>query len=152
MEVEREVWDFHGDDTQDWMESIFAQVFSIYANAGFTVQISEFLIWDTEDPYTGSTSEKLNQFRERHWTLMADGTRWNGDLAHLVGFTGGGGIAYIDVICNDWYAYAYSAINNGFANIPTYSWTVMVLAHELGHNFGAPHTHDCVWSDTGYGD
>ena len=115
--------------------------------------ISEFLIWDTdEDPYTGSTSEKLGAYVDRHRALIADGIQWNGDLAHLVGFTGGGGIAYIDVLCLHHWGYGYSAINNWFTTIPTYSWSVMVLAHELGHNFGAHHTHSCVWSETGYGD
>ena len=30
--------------------------------------------------------------------------------------------------------------------IPTYSWTVEVITHELGHLMGSPHTHACVWN------
>ena len=80
------------------------------------------------------------------------GNELNGDIAHLVGFSGGGGVAYVDVLCNNRYGFGVSAINNSFSPVPTYSWTVMVIAHEIGHNYGAGHTHDCEWGPTGYGD
>ena len=31
------------------------------------------------------------------------------------------------------------------SNLPTYSWNVEVITHELGHNFGSPHTQSCSW-------
>ena len=33
-----------------------------------------------------------------------------------------------------------------YSNAPTYSWTVEVVTHELGHNLGSPHTQSCSWS------
>ena len=32
---------------------------------------------------------------------------------------------------------------------PTYSWNTKVIAHELGHNLGSPHTHACAWGPNG---
>ena len=40
----------------------------------------------------------------------------------------------------------YAGINSSYADVPTYSWTVDVIAHELGHLFGSQHTHACVWN------
>ena len=80
-------------------------------------------------------------------------TSFNGDVAHLVsrGAPTGGGVAYLDVLCNRAYAYAYSYIYQSYNQFPTYSWTVNVIAHEMGHNLGSPHTHNCSWDVNGDG-
>jgi hypothetical protein len=41
--------------------------------------------------------------------------------------------------------YAFSELENTYNNVPIYSWTVEVITHETGHNFGSQHTHACVW-------
>ncbi|MDO8365643.1 MAG: zinc-dependent metalloprotease, partial [Saprospiraceae bacterium] len=96
---------------------------------------------DIVDPYTGPTaSDYLNQFRN------AKNGVYNGDLAHLVGIHNLGGVAYLDVLCNGYYGVGYSSIYSTYNNVPTYSWTVEVITHELGHNLGSPHTHACKWN------
>lgn len=106
--------------------------------------IKSLKIWDTEDPYIGSSAgARLTNFRNG---LSGD---YDGDLAHLMGFGGGGGVAYLDVLCNKYYGVGYSGVSSTFNDVPTYSWTVMVLAHEVGHNLGSPHSHDCVWGPDG---
>lgn len=125
----------------DYVMGAFSQVAILYANESINFVVSELFAWNVADPYTGpSTSNYLTQFRN-----YKNGN-YNGDLAHLVGYNGGGGIAYLDVLCNSYYGVAYSAINASYQNVPTYSWTIMVLAHEIGHNLGSQHTHACAWN------
>ncbi|MBK6930901.1 MAG: T9SS type A sorting domain-containing protein [Saprospirales bacterium] len=124
-----------------YIESFFSQVALLYANESVNMVLNELLVWDVADPYTGpSSSNYLYQFRD------ALAGVYNGDLAHLVGFTGGGGIAYVDVLCNSYYGVGYSGINTTYSNVPTYSWTVEVVTHEIGHNLGSQHTHACAWN------
>lgn len=143
LEVDKDIYDNKGtvQATADYINDVFTQVAILYANEEINFTVNEILVWDTTDPYTGpSTSDYLNQFRN------ALGGVYNGDLAHLVGYQGGGGIAYVDVLCNDTYGVGYSDINSSFSIVPTYSWTIEVLTHEIGHNLGSSHTHNCVWN------
>jgi len=100
--------------------------------------------WTTQDT-GGDTGALLAEFRAR-W-----GVTWpaEADLAHfLSGASLGGGVAYVNVLCDPSFGYGVSA--NLDANIIWGSWTgapgdfwdFMVFTHELGHNFGSLHTHD----------
>ncbi|TNE61024.1 MAG: hypothetical protein EP344_06565, partial [Bacteroidetes bacterium] len=143
VEVDYDIFVGKGGVSQasDYVSDVFAQVAILYANETIDFTVNEILVWDVVDPYTGpSTSDYLYQFRDN-----LNGN-YNGDLAHLVGYNGSGGIAYVDVLCNSFYGVGYSDINATFNNVPTYSWTIEVVTHEIGHNLGSRHTHDCVWN------
>ena len=105
-------------------------------------------VWTTPDPYTGSGSNQiLTQFRS-YWNNNNSGIQRT--LAHLISTRSGGlgGIAYVNVLCSSptsGSGYGFSNTNGGFSQLPAYSWDVDVVAHELGHNFGSPHTHSCNW-------
>ena len=118
----------------------FAEVATLYANESIDVTVSGSQVWTSREPFYTD----LDQYR-----AYRDANGVDGSLAHYVHRAGGGGVAYIDVLCNDRYGYGLSGIDNGYRAVPNYSWTVMVLAHELGHNFGSPHTHDCAWNGNG---
>ncbi|MBK8967343.1 MAG: fibronectin type III domain-containing protein [Lewinellaceae bacterium] len=127
--------------TVDYLSGAFNQVAALYANEQISTMLSEVYVWTTPDSYsTSSSSTALKQFRNLR-------TSFNGDLAHLVGIGGNnlGGVAYLDVLCSPGYAYAFSDINTSYATVPTFSWTVEVLTHEMGHNLGSPHTQSCTW-------
>lgn len=129
-------------NTVNYITALFNQISMLYTNEQITVQISQIKVWNTPDPYIPytNTSSVLNAFRN---TL---GSNFNGNLAHFLSTRNlGGGIAYVDVLCIKQYAFGVSAITTTFQNVPTYSWSVEVVTHELGHNIGSWHTQSCNW-------
>ena len=134
-------------NTINYMTGIYNVVKVLYDNESVNTIVSEIFVWDTPDSYsTSSTSNALNSFRSGR-------PSFNGDLAHLVsrGAPSGGGVAWLNVLCGSSYNYAYSYVYATYSSFPTYSWTVNVIAHEMGHNVGCNHTHDCAWDVNGDG-
>ncbi|GHB61058.1 hypothetical protein GCM10007390_13510 [Persicitalea jodogahamensis] len=158
---------------QDWgndipyitsrITSIFNNVATIYANEGVKIALSGLLIWDTPDPYSGAgnTTAALSAFKTR-WNNM--GNAFNGDIAHLVSARNlGGGQSSLairkspvqtvydlgsvfDKPSGRSIAYGVSGnFSDTNTPLPGFSYEVYILAHELGHNFGLPHTHSCIW-------
>lgn len=126
----------------NYVTSLFNQIATLYANENVGIAISQIYVWTAPDPYINQSniSNVLNTFRQ---TL---GTNFNGNLAHFLTTRSlGGGIAYVDVICFKQYAFGVSCIGATFQNVPTYSWSVEVVTHELGHNLGSWHTQSCNW-------
>ena len=126
----------------NYVTGLFNQSSTLFANDGITVQLSQVFVWNVASPYTStSTSTLLNQFGSFR-------TSFNGDLAHLLGYAGSGGIAWVNGLCSSQarYKMAYSGISSSFQTVPTYSWSVNVVAHEEGHLMGSRHTHACAWN------
>jgi Concanavalin A-like lectin/glucanases superfamily/Metallo-peptidase family M12/Ig-like domain CHU_C associated len=129
----------------NFVNALFAQVAVLYANEGIAIQISQLKIWDTADPYISAggfyaTHQMLNLF------VAQVGTTFTGDLAHLISarVLGGGVADSFESLCNKGAAISAN-ITSTVVNVPVYSWNVLVVTHELGHNFGSPHTHSCFW-------
>ncbi len=126
--------------TVDWITSVFNNIKTLYSNESINTTLSEVYVWTSSDPYSKTDSyTALTQFKTQRPTF-------NGDLAHLAALGGNniGGIAWIDALCTS-YKYAYSNIYSTYQNVPTYSWTVEVMTHEMGHNVGSNHTQWCGW-------
>jgi len=130
-------------NTVNYVTGIFSQSAIIYTNDSIPVELSEVFVWNTASPYTAtSTSALLGQFQSNR-------NSFNGDLGHLIGLAGGGGIAAgFSGLCNGNLdnSQCYSGVNTSYNNFPTYSWSVMVVTHEQGHLMGSRHTHACVWN------
>jgi hypothetical protein len=130
-------------ETINYMTGVFNQSAALYNNEGIPISISEIFVWTSPSPYNGGDSQtQLIQFQNTR-------TNFNGDIAHLVDLENQGGIAAgFNGFCNPNRSQSecYSGIFPFFENVPTYSWTVYVFTHEMGHLFGSRHTHACVWN------
>ena len=127
--------------TVNYLTGVFNEVATLFANEMITTVISEIYVWDTPDTYPINDSKNaLFDFRNTRVTF-------DGDLAMLTSLAGYalGGRAFMNGLCSYTFGYSYSGIYNYYETVPVYSWTVYVIAHELGHNYGSPHTHDCAW-------
>lgn len=126
-------------NTSNYITGIYNNSAIIFTNETVPTQISEIFVWTTSDGYSSaSSSSALNSF-------MAYRTTFNGDIAHLLTLDPGGlgGVAAtINGLCNS-YKYCYSDIDPTYSDFPTYSWTIMVVTHEMGHLFGSYHTQNC---------
>jgi hypothetical protein len=130
-------------NTVNYITAFFNQSATIYSNDSIAISLSSVFVWDTPSPYSSSSSSGLlSQFQSFR-------NSFNGDLGHLVALRGGGGIAAgFNAFCNSNTdaRQCFSGINPTFSNVPTYSWTVEVFTHEMGHLMGSRHTHACVWN------
>lgn len=124
--------------TTNWVTAMHNNISTLYANDGITVALSEVFVWTTTDPFTGSPSQILNQYRNYR-------TTFNGDVAQLLRNPATTSIAWVDALCST-YKYSYSGVNSYYSNVPAYSWNIEAMTHEIGHNLGSPHTHACAWN------
>ncbi|HEX2270299.1 MAG TPA: M12 family metallo-peptidase, partial [Pyrinomonadaceae bacterium] len=134
-------------ETVNYVTAVFNQSAALYSNEGIPISISEIFVWTTPSPYNGlGSQQQLSQFQSFR-------TSFNGDIAHLVDLQAnqGGVAAGFNGFCNPnrSQSQCYSGIEPFFADVPTYSWTVYVFTHEMGHLFGSRHTHACVWNGNG---
>ncbi|HHG86740.1 MAG TPA: T9SS type A sorting domain-containing protein, partial [Bacteroidetes bacterium] len=126
-----------------YVTGAFHQVATLYAAEGLNYQLSQVFVWASQGPYTnGSTTHLLNQFKARINTL-------NGNFGHLLTYRSSGGLAAgFNGLCNSNVdnSLCVSDIHASYNTVPTYSWTIMVMTHEMGHLNGSRHTHACVWN------
>ena len=144
LEVDNDVFVDKGGQTgaSNYITSVFNQVATLYANENISITLSQIFLWNTTSPYSGSdTYSLLTQFQRTRSTF-------NGDAGMLLSYRGNGGIAVVDGLCRPYTSFkmGYSGIGKTFSAVPTFSFTTMVVAHELGHILGSQHTHACVWN------
>lgn len=125
-------------NTLNWITGIQNNIGTLYSNDDIQTSISQIMVWTYADPYTGNYESNLFKFQ----STVKD---FNGDLAHFVNTPSTTSVAFLDSLCTD-YKYAYSGVSMNYAEVPTYSWTIMAMAHEMGHALGSPHTHACAWN------
>ncbi|MEY4534649.1 MAG: hypothetical protein RLZZ246_967 [Planctomycetota bacterium] len=111
------------------------------------IGVNYLRLWSTpSDPWSATgTGAELGAFRDYWVANMASQPR---ELAHFLSGRGlGGGVAWLSVVCNGSYGFGLSANLGGSFPYPILNnsdsnWDLMVVAHEIGHNFGTTHTHN----------
>lgn len=121
------------------IESVLNGVNVIYKrDVGIEHQVSTIIVRTTQDdPYTSSDAHTLLDEFQSTWN--ADQASVTRDVAHLMtgrDLTGSTiGIASVGVVCSPYSGYGLSQ-STFSAN---FTRRVALTAHELGHNWGAPH-------------
>ncbi|MFT4662199.1 MAG: hypothetical protein ACI8XB_002487 [Patiriisocius sp.] len=121
----------------NYVASLYNEVITLYANDNISVNVSEVFIWQNSSPYSGDSGQILNQMNN---------TSSNSDITTLLSSQGSGGVAWLSGLCSTSNATNFNSINGFHSNVPTYSWDVEVVSHEMGHNLSSPHTHACAWN------
>ena len=130
----------------NYITGLFNESITLYTNESLEMGISEILAWDTPAPYSGSSSSAMLS------SYQSNTGSFNGDLSHLVSYQASGGVAAgFAGICasNVDNSKCFSSIDASYSLVPTYSYSVMVVTHEMGHLIGSRHTHACVWNGNG---
>jgi cysteine-rich repeat protein len=115
---------------------------------GVELAFSYIRLWGAApaDPWTATdTIDALDEV-QAYWLNPSnnmDAIAGSHDIVHFIsGKDVQGGVAYVGAICNRSYGFGVSQVNGTF-NLadPSTVWDVLVFTHEVGHNFGSPHTH-----------
>lgn len=145
IEVDHDIHNDKGGVTAatTWTTGLLNEVITLYANESISAVVSQIVVWDVPSPYSStSSSGMLSDFQ-------ANLGSFNGDLAQLISYQASGGIAAgFSGICNPNpdNSMSFSNVRSTYSQVPTYSWSVMVVTHEFGHLWGSRHTHACVWN------
>jgi hypothetical protein len=151
IETDREyTLNLFGDNTDAaaaYIATLFGACSEIYSrDVNVTFSIDYLRLWTTTDPWTqNNTVDQLYQYRSYWNNNMTDIER---NLGHFLSGRGlGGGVAWLNAVCSPDYGYGLSANLGGYFPYPiednnSQNWDLMVVNHEIGHNCGAPHTHD----------
>lgn len=160
VETDQEYLGLFGGDqnaANTYIATLFGAVGEIYSrDFGAETQVVWSRLWTTTDPWNqSSTTDQLFQYRDYWEANMGSVAK---DLGHFLSGRGlGGGVAWLPGICNSGFNYGLSANLSGFFPYPiqdnnSQNWDLMVVAHEGGHNVGAPHTHDIGIDNCANGD
>ena len=138
-----------------YVTSLIAAVSELFAiNVPATLAIAYLGIhtteddgWDAQETEGASVVDLLYEFQAA-WSGPG-GWPAEADLAHfLTSARLGGGVAFLDGVCSQEFGFGVSGSLQGridwsswTGQAATFTWDFTVVAHELGHGFGALHTH-----------
>lgn len=145
VEVDNDVYTARGSvaSTVNWVQTLFNQSATLFANEGISVKLSDMFVWDSKSPYTATNLNGiLDQFKEQR-------NSFNDHLGQLISMRVGGGIASVDTISNSNIANhkSYSHVQKDVKNIPANSLSVENFTHQLGHLIRLRHKDNEITDD-----
>ena len=149
IETDRELRLKFGSDQAalDYIAGLAAAATAIYErDVAVRLNVSYVRLWAGADPWTATTTSNALDEVQLYWIEPGnnmDAIAGSRDLVHfLSGKAVSGGVAYLSAVCDGLYGFGVSQVFGSF-NLadPSSVWDVIVFTHELGHNFGSPHTH-----------
>jgi hypothetical protein len=131
-----------------YITMLLGQVSVIYErDVAVHLNVNLIQAWTTTDPYSAtSPMSQLNEVGD-WWHANRPKSSYPRTTVHYMsGKPVSGGIAWLDVLCMSDFsqsghwggAYGVTQVNG---NYPANLWDLLAVSHELGHNFGSPHTH-----------
>ena len=147
-------------DAVEWALALLAGVSEVYyseLNQMVTLQARYINVWEIVDNYDplNDCGDMLDEM-PNYWNNPPFNDIYaQTDLVHLFSRkNANGGIAFVGALCGglsnaNWGFGVTTGLNTTFTydypdNTP-YSYNLSYLGHEIGHNFGSPHTHNCGW-------
>jgi len=131
-----------------YITTLLGQVSVIYErDVAVHLTINLIQAWTTTDPYVSTdTRTQLNEVGDWWHANRPRSSYPRATVHYMSGKPVTGGIAWLDVLCqSDFFqgghwggSYGVTQVN---ANYPASLWDLLAVSHELGHNFGSPHTH-----------
>ena len=131
-----------------YITTLMAQNSVIYQrDLGVHLTVNRIQAWTSTDPYVKTdTRGQLDEVGDWWHANRPKSSYPRTVVTYLSGKSVTGGIAWLDVLCandfsqsNHWGGgYGVVQINTSW---PSNLWDLLATAHELGHNFGSPHTH-----------
>jgi len=145
FDADKQCYDFFGSESSltDYLVARLAVISSVYElELDVALQLGRFKIYTTADPYSGTSLQPLLTSFTNYWS--ANNSNVDRTIAHLISkkVPGGGasGLAWLSGLCRKDIGYAVTSIM-GSTSFPSVDESV--IAHEIGHNFGSAHTHNC---------
>jgi hypothetical protein len=132
----------------NYVTTLLAQMSVIYErDVSVHLTVNRIQAWTTTDPYVRTdTRGQLDEVGDWWHANRPKASYPRTIVQYLSGKPVTGGIAWLDVLCMSDFSqnshwgggYGVVQINGAY---PSNLWDLVASAHEMGHNFGSPHTH-----------
>jgi hypothetical protein len=138
---------------QTYLAALYTVVSALYEDEiHVTIHVSNVRIWtgDPADPYQAKGDPfKLRDAMAPYWKNNYKSVKRDVFQGLTASTWGGGGFGYFDGLCGKNGDFGFSTASvKATDNLTSFGFVydVYIVAHELGHNFNAVHTHDCYWA------